>query len=473
MRNRVLCICVLLASVTASRVDAQCNNDFILISTTDLSSSWLSVLDPVTKTPTNHIEQNVGWVLRTFGGRVFGLESGDGTQYVEGMDPCSNFDHNLSPASAGAGAEPRDIYMVSSTIGYLTCYERNTLRRINLSGGFLSVTISVAAWADADNLPELDQMFVSGGRLYVCAQRLTHSTLAPTGTSMLGVFDLGTETPVDMDPGTAGVQGIPLIRQRPEGEINYRTRAGYPRAYFPCIGVRGVLDGGVIDCNLSNPSEQSLILSEVNAGGEIYDVEIVSDTKGFALIVTSTSFELIAFDPSTGLKTGPTMLSRPGDLWALPDCEPSSLGLLVSEFSLLGNPDGIRCFNMTTNAEIPGGPIDLGLSPYDILVRKGASVTGVDDMPVATGLGQNYPNPFNPTTTIPFTLASAGRVTLRIYDVRGALVATLIDERRDAGAHVARWDGHTNAGAIAPTGVYFARLGYAGRTETRKIALLK
>ncbi len=99
--------------------------------------------------------------------------------------------------------------------------------------------------------------------------------------------------------------------------------------------------------------------------------------------------------------------------------------------------------------------------------------SSVNGAPAAARLEPNYPNPFNPGTTIPFSLTVAAHVTLRVYDVHGAHVATLLDEHHDAGGHVARWDGRTEKGEIAPTGVYFVRLGAAGSTLTQKLVLLK
>src|SRR5262249_23639735 len=151
----------------------------------------------------------------------------------------------------------------------------------------------------------------------------------------------------------------------PYSEINYRTHAGASRAYFSCVGVIGTIDGGVVECDMANPANQSVILTEANAGGDIVDVEIVSETKGFAIVFTSTSlYNLIAFNPSTGLQIGPTMYSVNGnDLRYLLDIEPSSLGLLLADFNPMGTPKGIRCFDMTTDAEIPGGPISMVLAP--------------------------------------------------------------------------------------------------------------
>jgi hypothetical protein len=95
-------------------------------------------------------------------------------------------------------------------------------------------------------------------------------------------------------------------------------------------------------------------------------------------------------------------------------------------------------------------------------------------------LGQNHPNPFNPSTLIPYVVggeAEAGtspHVTLRIYDVAGRLVATLVDETQTPGRHEAEWNGGGAAGATAPSGIYFYRLTIGGREAfTRKMLLLK
>ena len=107
------------------------------------------------------------------------------------------------------------------------------------------------------------------------------------------------------------------------------------------------------------------------------------------------------------------------------------------------------------------------------LTAGGNIPTAIGDTPTVARLGQNYPNPFNPETSIPFSLARAGRVRLRVYEVDGRFVATLLDENRSAGEHVARWDGRDARGRASASGVYFARLEANGTHETRKIALLK
>ncbi|NIA29396.1 MAG: S8 family serine peptidase [Actinobacteria bacterium] len=85
----------------------------------------------------------------------------------------------------------------------------------------------------------------------------------------------------------------------------------------------------------------------------------------------------------------------------------------------------------------------------------------------------NYPNPFNPETTVQYTLPEAGRVILKIYDVRGQEVATLVNEDQSAGAHSAIWNGRGQLGIDAATGMYFYRIFFQGRILTGKALLVR
>jgi hypothetical protein len=94
-------------------------------------------------------------------------------------------------------------------------------------------------------------------------------------------------------------------------------------------------------------------------------------------------------------------------------------------------------------------------------------------VPSVSTLYQNVPNPFNPTTQIRFDVATPGRVHLRVYDVAGKLVRTLVDETRPAGRYTETWAGLDVAGAKVASGVYFYRLDAAGFAATRKMVLLQ
>jgi len=83
-------------------------------------------------------------------------------------------------------------------------------------------------------------------------------------------------------------------------------------------------------------------------------------------------------------------------------------------------------------------------------------------------LSQNYPNPFNPSTTISFSIPSNEKVSLKIYDVLGKEVATIINENMEAGNYKKEW----NAGSFS-SGVYFYKLQAGNFVETKKMCLIK
>ena len=108
-----------------------------------------------------------------------------------------------------------------------------------------------------------------------------------------------------------------------------------------------------------------------------------------------------------------------------------------------------------------------------------------DDTPVAMfetsvttpalrfALSQNYPNPFNPSTTIDFSVEENGPVSLRIYNISGSLVTTLIDQVMVPGAHSTEWNGRDSHGISVASGIYFYRLTAGNRTLTKKMVLLQ
>ncbi|HOX25481.1 MAG TPA: FlgD immunoglobulin-like domain containing protein [Candidatus Krumholzibacteria bacterium] len=85
----------------------------------------------------------------------------------------------------------------------------------------------------------------------------------------------------------------------------------------------------------------------------------------------------------------------------------------------------------------------------------------------------HHPNPFNPATTIALDLPRDGDVSVRIFDLRGALVRTLVDERLATGRHEVAWHGTDDRGAAVPSGVYFCETRAAGEVKVHKLALVK
>jgi hypothetical protein len=127
-----------------------------------------------------------------------------------------------------------------------------------------------------------------------------------------------------------------------------------------------------------------------------------------------------------------------------------------------------------------GGPIgaweDRRSGSFDIYAGlvQGVSVTDAPYAGVAVGvLSQNYPNPFNPATLIKFSVRAPGDVKLRICDVEGRALRTLVDGWRGPGEYRVMWDGKRDDGTAVASGIYFYRLETGGLTATRKMVLLK
>jgi hypothetical protein len=90
------------------------------------------------------------------------------------------------------------------------------------------------------------------------------------------------------------------------------------------------------------------------------------------------------------------------------------------------------------------------------------------DTPAGFSLSQNYPNPFNPVTNVQFSIANCQLTVLKVYDVLGREVATLVNEVKQPGRYTAQW----NAGSVA-SGVYYYRMQSGGFTMTQKMLLMK
>ncbi len=94
-------------------------------------------------------------------------------------------------------------------------------------------------------------------------------------------------------------------------------------------------------------------------------------------------------------------------------------------------------------------------------------------LPEKLNLSQNYPNPFNPSTRIRFSLSQTEYVSLKIYDVLGRQIRSLLNRSLTAGAHTVTWNGKDDAGRSVSAGVYFYQMEAGTQTMRRKMVLLK
>ncbi|RMF68384.1 MAG: T9SS C-terminal target domain-containing protein [Calditrichaeota bacterium] len=107
-------------------------------------------------------------------------------------------------------------------------------------------------------------------------------------------------------------------------------------------------------------------------------------------------------------------------------------------------------------------------------LTKPTSVTNNGgDVPVTFALAQNYPNPFNPETTIQYKVAQTAKVQIKVYNLAGQLVKTLVDKKQSAGTYTVKWNGDNNNGRLVSTGIYFLKMKAGDFRQVRKMALVR
>ena len=111
--------------------------------------------------------------------------------------------------------------------------------------------------------------------------------------------------------------------------------------------------------------------------------------------------------------------------------------------------------------------------PFNAKAIAGAKFLGSSRAIVESGLGDPFPSPFNAEVSIPFALAEAGAVRLVVYNLMGQQIRVLADSWLAAGAHRVRWDGRTDVGVEAASGVYWAVLQVGDAVQTAKLALIR
>ena len=139
---------------------------------------------------------------------------------------------------------------------------------------------------------------------------------------------------------------------------------------------------------------------------------------------------------------------------------PFKVGGYSSSAGLLGMMDEFRIWNKAlSDAEV------LAAWNHQFII---SGITPVLNMPDKYNLSQNYPNPFNPTTKIDYQIPNSGLVILKVYDLLGKEVATLINEVKQAGNYTVTF----NASSL-PSGTYFYRLEVGDYMDVKKMILLK
>ena len=378
--------------------------------------------------------------------------------------------------SVGNGSNPNDIYAISESKAYVTRYDSPDLWVVNpLSGTFVK-SISLAAFADADGIPEMNRIAYQAGRIFVSCQRLDRNNFfAPTDSSLVVVIDVQTDQFVDCDPALPGVQGILLPRTNPTTEF-----ATAPGGVFllGCTGAYGVNDGGVVAVDPRTLTANRVEVTEAQLGGDLNDVAVSPEASGAAkafCVISDASFNTNLVSYTRALS--PVVASvYPATGFVLADVEVNDRDEVWLCDRTVSAP-GMRVFSAVTGAPL-AGPISTCLPPSDIVfdasepvavppapapgVAEGVSLAGIAPNPAAGRTAQ----------AIRLRASEAGTLEVRIVNAAGRAIRTWRLEA-GPGETVVAWDGADGAGRAAPAGVYLVRATLAGRPGAASARLVR
>ncbi len=197
-----------------------------------------------------------------------------------------------------------------------------------------------------------------------------------------------------------------------------------------------------------------------NYAGSVWRIEY----KGTGDIADSNSYtyEKVYQDTVPGGGARVYSVSFPGDNFAL-----KQGGTSYTDMNKNGKPELLIAYEDGDS-----------LQSWIVMVENDSVMTGIAVEPgrqvlKTYTLHQNYPNPFNPTTTIAYELATTEKISLKIYDVLGREVKTLVNGVVPAGKHTISWDGTNNAGNKVSSGVYIYSLEVGNHKLHKRMTLMK
>jgi len=435
--------------------------------TTDFSTGSLSAVNLDSRAVSQDIEPaGADAVLRWHGANlnVVNRFGADNVQVVSGLTHNTLFQY-----STGNGSNPQDICFVSPTRAYVTRYELTDLLIVNPTTGSSPGVISLAAFADADGVPEMARMVRVDRYVFVALQRLDRNNFfSPTDSSLVAVIDTETDALVDVDPVAPGVQAIRLTGRNPVTAFEFDRATS--RLLIGCAGFYGAMDGGVEWIDPVNFQSLGFAVTEATLGGDIGDVTWGSAARSHA-IISDASFNtvLVAWN-GAGQSLG--TVYAPGG-FSLTDAALNDRGELYVCNSSLLDP-GLHVFSAATGAHL-AGPLDCGLPPQNISFD--APSDQVLDVP-ALAAGPRWllppvPNPASRFARVGFAPPAGAATRVTIHDALGRKVRTLFDGVAPTGALERSWDLRDESGAAVPPGIYLVRAVAGAASATRRIAVVR
>ncbi len=333
-------------------------NNLIVAITTDFVTGFVSAMAPDgSRLYQDILPVHSDAVLREHEGELYVINR-LGADNLTRIKPTAGYLREYE-LSLGRRSNPHDIAFVSSDLAAISLYDATDLLFVNYRQGKIVGRLSLAAYSDADGLPEMSSLYYhSNGFLYVVLQRLNRHGAGiwpPSGDSLLLKINPFSRSVVDSFT-------IPL--SNPISRLRYHDfRDSLIMAAPAFFGVNYQLDGGVVEFNLTTEAF-SVLISETELGEEVTDCLLVSSSLGF-LLTQNNSFitRIKAFDPVTKNILA-TLASSQNMSGFFADMLLHSPKLYVADRNY--HRPGVRIFDINTLEEETGTPHYLGLPPFNL-----------------------------------------------------------------------------------------------------------
>jgi FlgD Ig-like domain len=383
-----------------------------------------------------------------------------GSNLIRIHDPANGF-ALVREFSLGAGRNPQDIAFDSEGRAFVSCYDEAVLLVVDTEAGVVEQTISTAAYADSDGLPETAWLMVHDNRLYVTCQKLDRGNwYTPSGPGQLLVLDLVTlqwQAPVQL----AGANPYTKIRLTDQG-----------RLLVGCAGYWAVLDGGIEVVNPVTNLSEGYLATEQDLGGDLLNFDFTGEGTLHALTNSPANVTKISrFDSADGAIV--SLVTSAG--YELVDLAwDGGFQLYVADRKTTA--PGLRVFDTVSGVELTGSTLSTGLPPFQFILPNDDGISSTPRVVALSGslnLGLPSPNPCNPASDIEILDSPDQLVRVSVFDLRGHLVQKT-ELRTDASGRTSyRFTGRDSGGSALATGLYRVVAQSPGGFAARSLTLVK
>lgn len=302
-------------------------------------------------------------VMTSFGDLVYIIQRlGSNSIVVIDPDNPSVVLANYSTNDDGSTTQsnPHDMAFASTSKAYITRYGLDTLLIVNPETGQQLGTIDLSTFADSDGIPEMDQMVLVDGLLYVTLQRLNRNNFfSAENDSFVVVIDTSTDQVIDPNASTTEI----VLSGRNPFDISYL--ASTDRIYVSNVGTFSTADdfGGIEVIDPNTGLSDGILMTDNDFGGPLGTIAILDETRAY-ITVFNLLFNnfVVPFDLSTQQISPALTNIGTGFIPSLAFDNTKKLYIADRDTT---NP-GVQVFDTTTNEKLEG-PIDTGLPPNAIL----------------------------------------------------------------------------------------------------------